>query len=477
MTWRLAIGLEIHVQLATRAKMFCRCETAFGAPPNTQVCPVCLGLPGALPVPNTEAVRLAVRTAVALGCHVREVSRFERKHYFYPDLPKGYQISQYAEPLATGGHLVLSSPSEPLTVGLERVHLEEDAGKSVHDRVPDRAAIDFNRCGVPLLEIVTAPQLRTPEDARRFLTELRRFLTYLDVSDCSMEEGSLRVDANLSLHGPRGREGGKQEIKNLNSFAAVERALHALCHRQAGALERGAAVEPATLGFGTDGLSLLRPKEESEDYRYLPDPDLPPLDLARLGIDIHEEQRCLPELPAIRELRLADQYDLVPALAHQLTSSRELADYFETVVASGASGVVAAEWVRGALLADAHQHGGTLRVPAPTLAALIALVQDGTLTRPAAMTVFRRLAEGATDPHAVAEQEGLVRVGDREALTAWVDVIFAAHPAEVARLRSGERRLTDFFVGRVLAISGGRADPLGVRRIIAERSAREWGQP
>ncbi|HLB36418.1 MAG TPA: Asp-tRNA(Asn)/Glu-tRNA(Gln) amidotransferase subunit GatB, partial [Gemmatimonadales bacterium] len=268
MTWETVIGLEVHVQLKTRSKMFCACSTNFGDPPNTNVCPVCLGLPGALPVPNDGAVRLAVRAAMALGCEVHGLSVFARKNYFYPDLPKGYQISQFEQPLSTGGRLDIGTLEAPRLIGITRLHLEEDAGKSLHDRFPGLTAVDFNRCGTPLIEIVSEPDLRMPEEARRYLTTLKRILEYLEVSDCNMEEGSLRVDANLSVRRPGAPLGTKQEVKNMNSFAAVERALQQLRDRQAATLDAGGKIELTTFTARTGELKPMRVKEESHDYRY-----------------------------------------------------------------------------------------------------------------------------------------------------------------------------------------------------------------
>src|SRR5207247_1061020 len=289
MTWETVVGLEVHVQLGTRSKMFCACSTAFGAPPNTQVCPVCLGLPGALPVPNGEAIRLAVRGAVALGCTVHERSVFARKNYFYPDLPKGYQISQYDRPLATSGLLAVESPDRgAIEVTIERLHVEEDAGKLLHDRIPGKTAVDLNRAGVPLAEIVSGPDLRSPAEARAYLVTLRQILVYAGVSECSMEKGSLRVDANISIRPPGETSlGTKAEIKNLNSFANVERALEAERARQQGLLDTGGAVEQVTLLFNaaTGQVRPIRSKEESHDYRYFPDPDLLPLVLSGAWID------------------------------------------------------------------------------------------------------------------------------------------------------------------------------------------------
>src|SRR5918992_4188942 len=337
MSWETVIGLEVHVQLRTRTKMFCACRTTFGDPPNTNVCPVCLGLPGALPVPNAEAVRLGAAAALALGCTVHRASVFARKNYFYPDLPKGYQISQFDKPLATGGSLTFESLERGrIQVGITRLHVEEDAGKLVHDRFPGKTAVDLNRAGIPLAEIVSEPDLRSPAEARAYLSTLRQILVYAGVSDCSMEQGSLRVDANLSIR-PEGvtKLGTKTEVKNMNSFANVERALEAERERQIALAESGRRVEQVTLLFnaGTGQVKPTRSKEESHDYRYFPDPDLPPLVLTPSWIE--DQRRILPELPEAKRSRLEAAYALPPYDARVITSEVELAQYFEAVGQAG----------------------------------------------------------------------------------------------------------------------------------------------
>ena len=337
MAWETVVGLEVHVQLRTATKMFCGCENRFGAEPNTLVCPVCLGLPGALPVPNAEAIRLAVRAALTLGCTVHQTSVFARKNYFYPDLPKGYQISQFDRPLATGGAVAFDSPDRGrITVGITRLHVEEDAGKSLHDRVPGKTAIDLNRACTPLAEIVSEPDMRSPAEARAYLTVLKQLLLYTGVSDCDMEKGSLRVDANISIR-PAGTTalGTKTEVKNMNSFANVERALEAERARQVAVLESGGRVEQVTMLFNAASGEVrpMRSKEESHDYRYFPDPDLPPLVLTPAWI---EHQRAgLPELPEEKRTRLMAAFGLSPYDAGVLVAERVIADYFEAVVAEG----------------------------------------------------------------------------------------------------------------------------------------------
>jgi len=347
MSWETVIGLEVHVQLLTRSKMFCGCSTRFGSTPNTQVCPVCLGLPGALPVPNGYAIELATRAALALGCAVHETSVFARKNYFYPDLPKGYQISQFDQPLATQGGIDIESPERGrITIGVTRLHVEEDAGKSLHDRLPGKTAVDLNRAGTPLAEIVSEPDIRSPAEARAYLTRLKQLLLYCQVSDCNMEEGSLRVDANISIRQPgETRLGTKTEVKNMNSFANVERALQVERDRQIRLVEGGGRVEQVTMLFnaGSGEVRPMRSKEESHDYRYFPDPDLPPLVLTRLWIE--QQHAALPELPDARRDRFMTVLGLPPYDAGVLSAERPIADYYEAVVGEGAEPKMAANWV------------------------------------------------------------------------------------------------------------------------------------
>lgn len=470
MEWETVVGLEVHMQLRTRSKMFCACSTAFGDPPNTNVCPVCLGLPGALPVPNAEAVRLGAQAALALGCTLHHESVFARKNYFYPDLPKGYQISQFDRPLATDGVVHFDSAERGrVAVSIARLHLEEDAGKSLHDRVPGRTAVDLNRAGVPLAEIVSGPDLRSPAEARAYLTALRQILLYTGASDCSMEEGSLRVDANLSIRRPGDPGlGTKTEVKNMNSFANVERALEAERARQIALVESGRTVRQVTLLFdaATGAVRPTRSKEESHDYRYFPDPDLPPL---RLTPGWAREQRdALPELPDARRRRFETALGLAPYHASVVASDRPLADYFEAVVAAGAEPRAAANWVAGDVMTGYNERGSFSVAPA-RLARLIALERDGVVSLQAARRVFAELAGTDAEPREVAERLGLVQVRDQDALGAWVDAVLTAHPAEVARYRAGETKLMGFFVGQVMKRSGGKADPKGVQPMLSER--------
>ncbi|HET7470201.1 MAG TPA: Asp-tRNA(Asn)/Glu-tRNA(Gln) amidotransferase subunit GatB [Gemmatimonadales bacterium] len=469
--WETVVGLEVHVQLRTRTKMFCGCRTTFGDPPNTNVCPTCLGLPGALPLPNAEAVRLGVRGALALGCTVHHTSVFARKNYFYPDLPKGYQISQFDRPLATAGRVPFESAARGrIEVGITRLHLEEDAGKLVHDRFPGKTAVDLNRAGTPLAEIVSEPDLRSPAEARAYLTTLRQILIYAGVSDCSMEQGSLRVDANISIRRPGDPAlGTKAEVKNLNSFANVERALEAERDRQIARAERGERIQQVTLLFnaGAGEVRELRSKEESHDYRYFPDPDLPPLVLAPEWIA--EQRASLPELPEARRARLELAYGLSAYDARVLTGEIDLAEYYEAVVAAGVEPKAAANWVMGEVMTSYNESGGFPLAP-ERLAGLIALVRDGVVSHQAAKRLYAELPTRPDEPPAAAaERLGLVQVREQGALASWVDEVLAAHPAEVARYKGGETKLMGFFVGQVMKRSQGKADPKGVQPVLQEK--------
>ncbi len=468
--WETVIGLEVHVQLRTRSKMFCGCPTSFGDPPNTNVCPVCLGLPGALPVPNAEAIRLAVRGALALGGTVHETSVFARKNYFYPDLPKGYQISQFDRPLSTGGAVWFQSPERGrMPVSITRLHVEEDAGKSLHDRIPGKTAVDLNRAGVPLAEIVSGPDLRSPAEAREYLKALRQLLVYAGVSECSMEQGSLRVDANISIRRPGDPKlGVKAEVKNMNSFANVERALVAERERQVGLLESGRRVQQVTLLFNaaTGEVRPLRSKEESHDYRYFPDPDLPPLVLD--AAFIAEQQAALPELPDAVRARLVAQHGLPDYHAGVVASERPLVEYFEATVSAGAEPKAAADWLLESVLTPWNESGRFAVEPA-RLATLIGMVRSGAVSRQAAKAIFGEMLGSADAPVAIAARLGLVQVRDAGTLTGWVEEVLAAHPDEVARYRGGEQKLMGFFVGQVMKKSAGKADPKGVQPVLAEK--------
>ena len=470
--WEMVVGLEVHVQLLTRTKLFCNCSTEFGAPPNANTCPVCLALPGALPVLNGQAVALAARAAFALGCEVHAESIFARKNYFYPDLPKGYQISQFDRPLATNGRLALDDSGESRIVRIHRVHLEEDAGKSIHDRYPGSTAIDLNRSGTPLVEIVSEPDLRSAADTSAYLRRLKQILEYLEVSDANMEEGSLRVDANISIR-ERGTTtyGTKTEIKNMNSFHGVERALEVEFARQVELVESGARVVQQTLLYDAQRNETrpARSKEESHDYRYFPEPDLPPLHLTSEWLS--GVKAGLPELPSSRRGRLVKAG--LPAYdAEVLTASRALADYYDAVAAAHDDAKAAANWVMGEVLAQLNNRGQTiadLRVSPTNLAALLDMVRAGELSNSAAKTVFTCMIESGEPPAVIAEREGLRQVGDDSQLSSWIDGVLAANPDEAKRYLAGEKKLLGVLVGKVMKASGGKADPRKVNQLLAAR--------
>lgn len=473
MSWETVVGVEVHVQLRTGRKLFCADRVTFGDEPNRHVCPVCLGLPGALPVPDRGAVHLALRTAMALDCTVHTRSVWARKNYFYPDLPKGYQITQFEEPIATSGRLAFDAPDGPGEVRIRRIHMEEDAGKSLHDRVPGATAIDLNRAGTPLVEIVTEPDLRSAADVRAFLTALKHALEFADVSDCNMEEGSLRADANVSIRRPGATTlGAKTEIKNVNSFSGIEKAITLEVERQVGLMEAGRTVHSETLLWDDHRQSLrpMRSKEESHDYRYFPDPDLPALVLS--DAEIEEARRTLPELPRARAARLSEAFGLSAYDAGVLTQTRAGADYFEEVVASGAEPKQAANWIMGPALGVMNARGETIEdfaVGPTALAELIGLVGAGTISDTVGKRVLETAAEDGRAPAAIVRDEGLEQVRDADALSAWVDAVCADFPDEVERCRQGESKLLGFLVGQVMRRSGGAADPRRVNELLRER--------
>lgn len=475
--YELVVGLEVHCQLKTRTKLFCSCATSFGALPNSNTCPVCLGLPGALPVLNAHAVELATRASLALGSTVHETSVFARKNYFYPDLPKGYQISQFDQPLATGGAVDTGvvEAGEPVRIALTRVHMEEDAGKSVHDRFRGYSAIDLNRAGTPLVEIVSEPDIRSAREAGGYLRSLKQTLQYIDVSDANMEEGSLRVDVNISVR-KRGASslGTKTEIKNLNSFSNAERAIEVEFRRQCALLDGGGRVEQQTL-LWDDVANDVRParsKEGSHDYRYFPEPDLPPLALSREWIE--QRRRALPELPSAKRARFLVHYGLSQIEAEQLALTPEVAAYFERTAQASRDPKRSANWISGTVLASLNASGLTIDrhpVSPERLGAVIRLEADGSLSNSAAKQLFTMLESNDADPLELARREGLIKVSDDAPLVAWIDQAFAEHPAEGARFLAGETKLQGVLVGYVMKLSRGAADPRRTNQLLAARAA------
>ena len=472
------IGLEIHAQLSTRTKMFCGCAPSFGAAPNTQVCPICLGMPGVLPVVNRRAVELAIRTALAFGLRINTACRFARKHYYYPDMPKNFQISQYEEPLAEDGALDIEPPDGPVrTIGIQRLHLEEDVGKLVHEGTLETAQsslVDFNRAGVPLMETVSKPDLRSPEEAALYLKAFRAVLLYLDVCDGNMEEGSLRCDANVSIR-PRGATelGTKVEIKNLNSFRNVQRALEFEVKRQAEAIGRGERIVQETRLWDADRghTRSMRSKEYAHDYRYFPEPDLTPLQLDPKWIDAL--RASLPELPRARRQRFAAQYQLSPYDASVLTQSRALSEYFEEAVAAGASPKIAANWVMSELLRviPADDDDAIRRSPiAPErLAGLIRLIDDGTISGKIAKDVFEKMFRSGDDARAIVEREGLTQVADASAIASIVEQVISQNPKAVADWKAGKAAAAKALVGQVMKATGGKANPAIANQLVQEK--------
>jgi aspartyl-tRNA(Asn)/glutamyl-tRNA(Gln) amidotransferase subunit B len=473
MSFAPVIGLEIHTQLQTNTKLFCGCSTRFGAPPNQNTCPVCLGLPGALPVLNRRAVELAVKAALALDCTVHETSIFARKNYFYPDLPKGYQISQYDRPLATDGALAFESKGESKRVGIIRVHLEEDAGKSLHEGLPDSdrtTALDYNRSGVPLIEIVSHPDVKSAADAGEYFSRMRAILVATGVTDGNMEEGSLRCDANVSVRPSDSAEFGvKTEIKNINSFKNVQRALEYEIARQIELLEGGQAVVHETRLFdpATGRTFSMRSKEEAHDYRYFPEPDLPPLRIEAAWIE--QVRRTLPELPDARRRRFVVQYGVPEYDAGVLTQSAGLATYFEATAAASGNAKASSNWIMGELTRKMNELGIGIEgvsITPQALAGLIRLVDSGTISGPTAKEVFEKMYTSGRAADAIVAAEGLARIDDESAVQAAVMKVLAANADAVKQYRGGKKQTYGFLVGQVIKSMGGKANPALVNGIM-----------
>ncbi|HEX4441378.1 MAG TPA: Asp-tRNA(Asn)/Glu-tRNA(Gln) amidotransferase subunit GatB [Thermoanaerobaculia bacterium] len=468
------IGLEVHAQLLTRSKIFCPCPVTVGAPPNSATCPVCLGFPGTLPVLNRHAVTLALRFGMAVGAEIHRSSIFARKNYFYPDLPKGYQISQYDKPFSTGGTVVIDTPSGERAIRLVRVHMEEDAGKLLHDTpfddVPsDVSLVDWNRCSVPLIEIVSEPDLRTPEEAAAYLTELRRLLRYTGVSDGDMEKGNLRCDANVSVRASETAPlGTRVEIKNVNSIRFVAKAIEHEIARQGEALARGERIVQETrLWDERAGRTVtMRGKEEAHDYRYFPEPDLGGLEVDEAWI--REAAEAMPELPRARRARLV-ALGVPAADADTLVSARELGDYFEKTVAAGAPPKAAANWITGEALRFmkerkvSPEEALSFAISPERLAALIGLAERGEVSMASAKEVFAAMLDTTADPAAIVAEKGLGVLRDTGALESAVAEVVAGNAAQVAAYRGGKTQTFGWFVGQVMKKTGGRADPAAVR--------------
>ncbi len=475
MKYEVVIGLEIHLELQTQSKLFCGCSTAFGREPNTNCCPLCLGLPGSLPVFNRKAIELAVTAALALNSSIQLKSRFDRKNYFYPDLPKAYQVSQYDQPLARGGCLEIEFEGSRKHVNLERIHLEEEAGKLIHagDSIlgADYTLVDYNRAGIPLLEIVTTPELCSGREARLFLEDLRLVLLYCGVSDCKMEEGSLRCDANISLRSTGSRElGTKAEVKNMNSFRSVEQALDYEAERQEAILSAGDSVIQETCHWDEEKKVTvpLRGKEGSSDYRYFPEPDLLPLVLQSSFVE--SLAAALPELPYERRLRLQEQYQLAKKEAFLLTENRELGDFFESVARQYEDYRSLINWVQGDLLYQLHESGKHAKEIEPRLLIeLLLLVDKGIINRPVAKDLLTEMIKTGESPQKMVQERGIEQISGRDKLLPIVEQVVNENPEAVKNFHRGKKKALAFLVGKVMASTGGRADPNELNQLLKEK--------
>ncbi len=477
MKYEPVIGLEVHAHLLTQSKMFCGCSTQFGAEPNTQTCPVCLGMPGVLPVTNKKAIEFAAKMALAVHCEVRERSIFARKNYFYPDLPKGYQISQYEEPFSENGWVEIEpEPGTRKRIRILRIHLEEDAGKSIHDETfvnENESLMDFNRCGVPLIEIVSQPDMRSPQEAYLYLTQLRQLLRWLEICDGNMEEGSLRCDANISIR-PAGEEklGVKTELKNMNSFRGVEKALTFEIQRQMEIINQGGRIQQQTLLWdeAQEIVAPMRGKEEAHDYRYFPDPDLVPIVVEKSWIEAIRKN--LPELPEARRKRLIQTYGLPEYDGSVLTEDRRLANYFEETAKRVDDPKQASNWIMGEVLRVLKESSagiGELKAGPEELAEIIQLVGKGTISHSAGKRVFGEVVNSGESPKKVIEKLGLVQVSDSDALGSIVDEVLRENSAEVDKYKAGKKNLFGFFMGEAMKKSGGKANPKVVSTLLREK--------
>ncbi|NPV54840.1 MAG: Asp-tRNA(Asn)/Glu-tRNA(Gln) amidotransferase subunit GatB [Firmicutes bacterium] len=472
--YEVVIGLEVHAELQTESKMFCGCSTKFGAAPNSHVCPICLGMPGVLPVINRKAVEFAIRAGLALNCEIAEFSKFDRKNYFYPDLPKNYQISQYDLPLCRNGYIDISSERR---IRIRRVHLEEEAGKSIHEGQnileSSFSLEDYNRTGIPLLEIVSEPDIRSPREAYVYLSTLRSILQYIGVSDCKMEEGSLRCDANISVR-PRGsiQYGAQTELKNLNSFRAVERGLEFEAERQINALRRGERVVRETRHWDeARGVTVpMRSKEEAHDYRYFPEPDLVPMVIGREWVERVRGE--LPELPGARKERFIVEYGLPEYDADLITESRAMADFFEACARSYRDPKVVSNWIMGELSRLMNESGKDISevlITPEGLVEMLELIDDGVITGKIAKTVFEEMFRTGKAAREVVEEKGLVQIADESQLLGVIDQVIAENPGPVADVASGKDKAITFLVGQVMRKTRGRANPQVATRLLRER--------
>ncbi|MDI3533754.1 MAG: aspartyl-tRNA(Asn)/glutamyl-tRNA(Gln) amidotransferase subunit [Thermosediminibacterales bacterium] len=473
MEYEVVIGLEVHAELSTDSKIFCSCTTEFGGDPNTHCCPVCLGLPGVLPVINEKVIELAVKAALALNCEIAEYSKFDRKNYFYPDLPKAYQISQYDLPLAQNGYIEIEVDGKKKKIGITRVHIEEDAGKLVHAELGGYSLVDYNRTGVPLIEIVSEPDIRSPEEARNYLDKLKSILQYSEVSDCKMQEGSLRCDANISLR-PKGSKefGVKTELKNMNSFRAVQKALEAEVKRQKKILERGERVVQETLRWDeARGVTVpMRSKEEAHDYRYFPEPDLPPVVISKEYVE--RIKSTLPEMPQERKERYMKDYNLPEYDAGVLTDSKAIADFFEACVEKYHDPKTVSNWVMGELLAALKTKDAEIDdIPlTPShLVEMLELMDKGTISGKIAKTVFKEMIETGKRPEQVVKEKGLVQITDEGKISEIIEKVIKENPKSVEDFKNGKEKAIGFLVGQVMRATKGKANPQIVNKLLREK--------
>lgn len=474
--YEAVIGLEVHVELKTNTKIFCNSSTEFGADPNHHVCPVCLGLPGVLPVVNKKVVEYAIKAGLALNCQIASFSKFDRKNYYYPDLPKNYQISQYDLPIAEHGYLEINLGENVKRIGITRVHMEEDAGKLVHQGTISStpySLVDYNRTGVPLIEIVSEPDMRSADEAIAYLEKLKAIIQYTGVSDCKMQEGSLRCDANVSVR-PVGQTefGTKTELKNMNSFKALHKALTYEIERQIEILEEGGRITQETRAWDeTKGITLpLRSKEEAHDYRYFPDPDLVPMVIS--GEWINEIKATLPELPDQRKTRFINDYGLPAYDAGVLTASKELADFYEHCLRQYNNPKTVSNWVMGELLRMMNAAGleiDEIPVQPAQLAQLLALIDQGTISGKIAKTVFEEMFSTGKDPEAIVKEKGLVQISDEGLIDKVVEEVIAANPKSVNDYRNGKKQALGFLVGQVMKATKGKANPGLVNKLLQQR--------
>ncbi len=476
MQYEAIIGLEVHAQLSTKSKIFCSCSTTFGAEPNTQICPVCTGMPGSLPVLNKEVVSFAIKLGLATHSKIRRESQFARKNYFYPDLPKGYQISQFEAPICEEGYIEVEVDGQRRKIGLIRIHMEEDAGKSVHDETyvdSNESLIDLNRCGVPLLEIVSAPDIRSPKEAAAYLTKLRQMVRYLEICDGNMEEGSLRCDANISMR-PVGQKtyGTRTELKNMNSISNVEKALQYEINRQKALLESGENVEQETLSWdAVKGRALpMRGKEESHDYRYFPDPDLVPVIVDNIWLD--EIVHSMPEMAEDKKKRFISRYSLSEYNADVLTASKDIADFFEEVATQCTDYRLVSNWIMGEVmryLNDAKIDISSLKVSAKQLAELLLLLEDNKINANTAKRIFKEMLATGESASRLIEQLGLSQISDSTVIEKIIDTIIKNHPQEVDSFKEGNTKVLGYLIGQVMRESKGKANPQIVNQLLTKK--------